>query len=383
MTELVRSPLRVLHLYRPRLPGARAQSIQVLGTCHGLAQLGCEVTLLADPPRDHMPVDELPTVEEVLDWYDLPPVAGLDLKLCPTSIPAAESFWFRKHALIWLWGALTQHAERSVILARSKRYVDEYLVLPFGPPVVLEAHEVDSRLVSARGEDARPWLKLEQRVLREVDGVVANCAGTLSLLEEVHGSLLPQNRRAVHNATNPRRVRDHLPGAGVVVGYAGSLRGFKGIETLLLAATMLPPGVTLELLGGTEEERASLGLLPENVRVLGELPYREVPDRIARWHAGIIALDDNLFGARLCNPLKLFDYRAVGLPLVAADLPSLREVVDADSCVFYNPGQPRDLARAITEALRPERRRGHRWRHLRSWRTRAEEILPVLEAALR
>ncbi len=382
MSALVRSPLRVLHLYRPRLPAARAQSIQVLGTCHGLAQLGCEVTLLADPPRDHMPVDELPSVEQVLEWYDLPPVQGLDLKLCPTSIPAAESFWFRKHALIWLWGALTQHADRSVILARSKRYVDEYLVLPFGPPVVLEAHEVDSRLARARGDSETAWLKLERRVLGEVDGLVTNCGGTLSLLEEVHGPLLPANRRVVHNATNPRRVRDHLPGAEVVVGYAGSLRGFKGIDTLLLAAGMLPEGVTLELLGGTAEERAALGLLPDNVRVAGELPYREVPDRIARWHAGVIALDDNLFGAKLCNPLKLFDYRAAGLPLVAADLPSLREVLSEDCCVFYEAGDPRDLARAITKAVQPELRRAHRWRHLRSWRTRAEELLPVLEAVL-
>ena len=60
-------PLRVLVLYRPKLPSARAQSIQVLGTAHALAELGCRVTLIADVPetgRGHQR-------REVLNFYQL------------------------------------------------------------------------------------------------------------------------------------------------------------------------------------------------------------------------------------------------------------------------------------------------------------------------
>lgn len=379
MTALVRQPLRVFVLYRPRLPATRAQSIQVLGTAHGLAQLGCHVTLLADPPRDRMPVDELPTVEQVLRWYQLAPVEGLDLRLCPTSIPWAMSVWFRKHALLWIWESARHHPERSVILARAKRYVDEYLALPVGPPVVLEAHEVDSEIAREKGDDVAPWIKLEKRVLCDVDGVITNCQGTLDLLRRVHSGALPDNQRVVWNATNPHRVRNHRPGASRVVGYAGSLRPFKGLGTLLQAAERFPQGTELHLLGGTQAELDALGPLPPCVTWLGDQPYAQVPEIVSRWHVAVLPLDDDLFGRRLTNPLKLWDYRAIGVPLVAADLPTLREVLRDDEPTWYTPRDPASLAQSVSQALqRPRRPR----RSLRSWRTRAEEILPVLEAAL-
>ncbi|MCP4805653.1 MAG: glycosyltransferase family 4 protein [Proteobacteria bacterium] len=375
--------LRVLHLYRPRLPSTRAQSIQVLGTCHGLASLGYRVTLLADAPVDNMPVEDLPTVDQVLDFYDLPPVEGLDLKLAPTSIPSAMSFWFRKHVLFWLWDAIRHHPDESVILGRSKRYIDEYLVLPFGPPVVLEAHEVDSEIARQGGSDERRLLKLEQRLLAEVDGLVTNCAGTMQLLREVHGDLLlPPNQKVVHNATNARRVRNHLPGAETVVGYAGSLRAFKGVSQLVELARRLPPGHVVEVMGGSTEEIAALGVLPENLRILGDLPYREVPDRLARWHAAVICLDDNLFGARLANPLKVWDYLAVGMPIVAADLPTVREVLSDEVACFYRAGDADSMAQAVLRATEPSHRFRARRRRLRSWRARAEDLRPVLEGCL-
>jgi len=375
--------LRILHLYRPRLPSTRAQSIQVLGTCHGLASLGHEVTLLADPPRDNIPVEELPTLADVLDFYDLPPVPTLDLKLAPTSIPGAVSFWFRKHALWWIWKAMREHAHNSVIMGRAKRYIDEYLVLPFGPPVVMEAHEVDSQLALTRGEEPHDWLQLERRLLAEVDGLMTNCAGTLGLLEQVHGrEVLPPNRAVVHNATNPRRVRDHIPGAERVVGYAGSLRRFKGVSILSDLARSLPDGWIVEVLGGSPEERSALGHLGPNLRLVGELPYTEIPDRVARWHAALICLEDNLFGAHLANPLKVWDYLAVGVPLVAADLPPIREVLSPDSTEFYVPGDVHSLVSATLRAADPERYFGVRRRRLRSWRTRALEVERVLAGTL-
>jgi glycosyltransferase involved in cell wall biosynthesis len=43
---------------------------------------------------------------------------------------------------------------------------------------------------------------------------------------------------------------------------------------------------------------------------------------------------------------------------VASDLPSLREILDADTAVFFTPDDPISLARAIRMALEPERARG-------------------------
>ncbi|MCB9759380.1 MAG: glycosyltransferase [Alphaproteobacteria bacterium] len=377
------SGLRILHLYRPRLPAPRAQSIQVLSTCHALASLGHEVTLLADAPVDNMPVDQLPTPEEVFDFYGLEPVDGLDLKLSPTAQPGPQSFWFRKHALWWVVQSTRHHPGRSVILARAKRYFDEYTILPFGPPVVLESHELDSQLAAEAGQPTKAILKLERRLLERAAGLVTNCQGTMDLMTQVHGDALPPNRAVVRNATAAWRVRDHLPRPERVIGYAGSLRPFKGLKTLVEAAGGLPSGTSLELMGGSEAEREALGPLPDAVRATPSRPPWSVPDHIAGWHAAVVPLDDNLFGRSLCNPLKLWDYLAVGLPLVAADLPTLREVLAPEQAFWYRPGDPESLRAAMAKALdRPWDTRMRR-RRLRSWRQRAEELVPVLEAALR
>ena len=53
------------------------------------------------------------------------------------------------------------------------------------------------------------------------------------------------------------------------------------------------------------------------------------------------------------SPLKLFDYMAAGAPIVASDLPTVREVLtDGDNALLVPPGRPVDaLAAAIRRLL--------------------------------
>lgn len=373
---LGRQPLRVLVLYRPKLPSPRAQSIQVLGTAHALAELGCQVTLIGDLPEGGAGR----TRREILNFYQLAETPNLDLRLPKAEHKTLSGLWFRWQVLQWLFHSVVYQPERSVILARSKGYADEVMSIPFGPPLVLEAHEVDSAQARERGEDPASWSRVEARLLQVAEGVVTNTAGTLEGLEAGHPGLMAANRRVVYNATNPRRVRQHRPQARHVVGYAGSLKTYKGLPTLIQAAAHLGPGVEIELIGGTQAELDALGPLPASVRWAGPVAYHQVPDRLMRWHAALLPLDDDLFGEKLCNPLKLWDYRAVGLPLIAANVGSLREVIAPGEAHWYTPRDPVSLAQAIRASLGPPRRA--RTRSLRSWKTRAQELLPVLEAAV-
>jgi len=52
------------------------------------------------------------------------------------------------------------------------------------------------------------------------------------------------------------------------------------------------------------------------------------------------------------SPLKLFEYMASRRPIVASDLPSLREVLrDGENAVLVKPDNPRALAEGIERAL--------------------------------
>jgi glycosyltransferase involved in cell wall biosynthesis len=52
---------------------------------------------------------------------------------------------------------------------------------------------------------------------------------------------------------------------------------------------------------------------------------------------------------RYTSPLKLFEYLAMGRPIVASDLPSIREVLtDSRTALLVPPGDPQALAGALS-----------------------------------
>lgn len=342
--------MRILHLYRPRLPTSRAQAIQVIHTCHALAHRGHAVTLLADRigPADADAMGSATTPEGALSAYGLDHPDGLDLRIAPARHPTAAGLWFRWERARWTG---------DLVYARAKRYVAD---VPAAVPVVVEAHEVDSLLDAEAGRDPDPNRRLEAAVYTRASGVVTNCPGTLARLATVVA--LPRHRAVIWNATRADRVVTRRAGPGRRVGYAGSPREWKGVSALAQAVERWPADVRLELLGGG-------GVTHPRVDVRASVPYAELPESLARFDVLLLPLLDNLYGRWLANPLKLWDYLATGIPIVAADLPTVREVA-GDRPFYYPPGDMDALAQAVGRALTA----GPQIPLVRTWDDRAADI---------
>jgi glycosyltransferase involved in cell wall biosynthesis len=55
---------------------------------------------------------------------------------------------------------------------------------------------------------------------------------------------------------------------------------------------------------------------------------------------------------RFTSPLKLFEYMAAGRPIVASDLPSIREVLrHEENALLVEPGNPSALAAGVRRLL--------------------------------
>lgn len=349
-------------LYRPTAPSARAQAIQVMNAAHAMAARGHRVTLAVRPPPGPRP-----TAADVLACYGLEPLPTLHLAVLPAGGTAASL----AHRALWL-GWLARTRGRGVAVARSKRYAVQAARL--GGRVVLEVHEVDSLQAAERGEDPGPVRALEQRALAAALGVVANAPGTLRRLREAHPALPPAV--ALHNATHPSRARSMAPDAEGV-GYAGSYRREKDLETLARAAAGL--GLPVHLVGA---EGAEVLQPLASGRLVLEPPLRhvDVPDRLARFRVLVLPLGRGLFGEALTSPLKLWDYLAVDVPVVAADTPAVREATPS-GVHLYRPGDPDDLARALREAYvdGPLREALRRRPPPRTWAHRAAELERFLD----
>ncbi len=360
--------MRVVHLYRPQVPDLRAQAIQVMHSCHALARRGHQVKLFAQGLGGYQ---REPTA--ALAPYGLEPHENLELTVLPWQHPGVAGFDFRARAVAFL----TRHRSPSapvVVYARTKRHASQVALLRgvLAFRLVFESHEAESAQLAERGEDNHAALQLERRVLEGCDALVTNCEGTLEVLQEVHGPAVPALRRAIHNGTDPSRQRCGLRHGDVVAGYVGSLRAYKNIHTMLEAAELLPETFRLRLVGGrpgqAELERAR-ALAGSRTTVSPAVPYAMVPEVLAGLDVLVLSLADDLYGRRLASPLKLWDYLATGLPVVAPDLPSVRTIC-GDAFVPYLPGDAASLAQAIEAAAAL----GRGQPVVRSWDDRAAEI---------
>ena len=153
-------------------------------------------------------------------------------------------------------------------------------------------------------------------------------------------------RRAVWipNAVDP----EAMPREGITIGdpqvvYVGRLSREKGVDVLAEAAGLLPREVTLVIVGSGDEGliRRALGL--PNVRYVGYQPH-EVALRYIRGSRALV-----LPSRQEGMPTAALEAMAMGVPVVASDIPELREL--SENMVFFRAGDPRALAEAISRVL--------------------------------
>lgn len=181
----------------------------------------------------------------------------------------------------------------------------------------------------------------------------------------------------------------------VYVGGVTKLRGaLELVEALkilkesgyqTIALTLIGPVTPLNLDRELQHLIRQYGLT-ENVHILGPVPHEEVFGILAQSHVGVAILhpDPNYVESL---PIKLFEYMAAGLPVVASNFPLWREIVEGNACgLCVNPLDPKAIAEAIEYLLtHPEeaRRMGQNGRQAveekYNWEKEAQKLLALYE----
>ena len=341
--------MRILHLYRPRLPSTRAQAIQVFRTCHALADRGHEVTILAD--RGHEPAS-------IWERMGLPSLPSLHVEISPFSHPGLAGLWFRRHLKRWWSGP------PGVVLARDKRRllaaVDR---LGRGEhTIVLETHEHES------GDGDCSARAVESRCLAVADALVANCGGTLKAWIDTHAPALPTH--VCHNASHIHSAQPDIPEDHVLV--LGTLREFKGVRQMLEAMETLQ--YPIRWVGAEASPTVSA-----HIKIDRPIPHAEIHNWVTRARVLVAPLGDNRFSHQLTSPLKLWDYLGTTRPIVTAETAATDEIMRLSGAAMhrFKPGSVEGIRSAIQEAWNaPPREPFHR-----SWRQRAIELEAIFSEA--
>jgi glycosyltransferase involved in cell wall biosynthesis len=387
-------------LANARLPSRRAQSLQVLQMAAGFARAGARTTLL-HARRHETPA--LPAGQDLFDYYAVPPgprpaVAAVPcvdwIDRTPTRLQFAparvQELSFARNAA----GCVRRSHAGALVLSREIEAA-RLLVPGRGASaarrVFLELHRVPGGLLRRR------WL------LRTAPA----CGGIVAISNGVRDDLIalgvePGRIRVEHDAADLERFRALperaaarrelalAPDAPLVV-YAGGLRAWKGVELLAGAARRLPD-VRFVVAGGLEQDVARIRALFRglaNVRIDGFQPPARVPLYLAAGDVGVVPNRSSpAISARYTSPLKVFEALAAGLPLVASDLPSLRELLRADvDAVLVAPDDEAALADGIARLLGDAElrasfaARGRARAPERSYDARARRILAWMQEA--
>jgi glycosyltransferase involved in cell wall biosynthesis len=148
-------------------------------------------------------------------------------------------------------------------------------------------------------------------------------------------------------------------GDGPLLGFVGGLRPWHGVEVLpglLGRLARVHPGVRLAIVGdgplraGLERDLLERGLARAAV-FTGSVPHEEVPALIRLFDVALVPYPrpEHPF---YFSPLKLFEHMACGVPVVAAALGQIAEVVrDGETGLLYPAGDVEALAAACERLL--------------------------------
>jgi glycosyltransferase involved in cell wall biosynthesis len=230
----------------------------------------------------------------------------------------------------------------STDLVYGREVVCAFAAAELGMPVVLELHAVPEpglvRTLSRR--------IIHHRSLRGL--VLISEALRRDMTAE---GLVPKNGKPVivaHDAADPPgELPAQRPSTGRPrVGYVGNLYAGRGVELVVELAGHLP-GCDIEVIGGTEADLAhwrSQSLAP-NLTFVGFVPPGQLRERYRSFD--VLLMPHSRLGVRgavgpsdiskWTSPMKMFEYMAAGVPIVASDLPVLGEILTHERNALIAP----------------------------------------------
>lgn len=395
-------PPLIIYRIKSTFPSPQAHTVQVMHTVHALARAGAEVWFYAAE-------FEAPTPREVLDYYGLTEHPNLTLRQPPQWTKRSRR-WKGKLIPPWEWwrfGRLA--ARRPVFYLRNGQDTYEYtqhvaaMRQKWNARVVMEMHRVRTmeleeysrpdappHLLSELNDRLRWQASQEVAALRAADGVTAICATLAQAVRESCPGL--GEIGVVHSAANVAETPDTPLSQRKGIVYAGQLYGWKGVFTLVDAMAHLP-GETLTMVGGKDEadivavrERARQLGIEDRIRLVGYVAHHEVAKYLAHARCAVIPLGTDIIARCFTSPMKAFEYMASGTPIVAADLPTVREILRHEESALLAP--PEDAAalaqqikRMMSDDALAERLRQQARHDLGqyTWDQRARRILSFIE----
>ena len=347
--------MKMIYVTNARMPTEKAHGLQIAKMCESFARLGIDLTLYVPKRKNiiaknafaYYGIDKNFKIKYLfcLDWVHFG-VLGFFAQLLTFTLLSFVKIIFQKADIIY-----------------SRDELFSVLASFFGKKVIYEMHDYPRK---------RKWFyKIMFAKIAKI--ISTNKIKKDLLIKEF--SVPPEKIKVLPNGVdlqdfkinidkNLIRKEKNLPQDKKIISYIGKYKTFgqsKGVEEIIYNFAELNKeraDMFLLLVGINEEEVSQVKQIFKDeqlgdgvYRIITHVPHKEVAGYMQLSDLLIMNYPQSRHYAQIMSPIKMFEYMASGTPIVATDLPSVRENLDKDNALLINPNNKKEFNLAIKRVL--------------------------------
>jgi glycosyltransferase involved in cell wall biosynthesis len=369
--------MKITYIANVRMPTEKAHGIQIMKMCAAFRDAGHEVILVV-PWRFNAITQDPFVYYSIQTRFPIKRIFSIDLVWFGSAGFRIQSLSFALAAFFY-----TLVHRSDVVFGRDELPV---LLASMHSRTVWETHTGSYTFF------ARMLIRTQTRIIAITEGLKRFYIN--KGVEEERILVAPDSvdieQFDIDISKDDARKKLGLPLEDNIVLYTGHLYDWKGAHVLAKATQYSAVETQAVFVGGTDKDihdfKKRFGH-SKAVLILGKKPYDQIPIYLKA--ADVLVLPNspvNDISSLYTSPMKLFEYMASGRPIVASDLPSIREILNGSNAVLVAPDDPQQLAEGILKVLEDEpfsqriSARSYEDSKQYTWKKRALSIISFIKA---
>ena len=332
--------MKLIYIANARIPTEKAHGIQIMKMCEVFADLGHEVTLFV-PSRVSVIKTDPFEYYSVKNNFKIVKIFTLDFVKLGRIGFVIESVIFGINSAV---RALL--SDEDLVYGRDEIALSLVSVLSRNKRCAWESHTGQNNFF------AKIAIRYSKKLIVISQGLSKHYENLGVKKEKIVVAHDGVNLKEFNYNAVDICAKYNLPVNKKLIVYTGKLGGWKGVDTLFKAGELLSDNNLLVVAGGSKDEISNLKHEYPRAVFLGHITNEEVLVLQSIAHVLVIPnTGKSEISRNFTSPLKVFEYMRSGVPIVASDLSSIREILDDNTAYFAKPDDPKSFADTINKVL--------------------------------
>ncbi len=382
--------IKIVYLSDATIPSEMANSVSIINLCNAFNELGAEIHLVKPWRYKNRKInpDDIYKIYGINNKFNIVNTPYLDLSMIQNFSPdlllrsvnyVSKRIW-QKHVVNYV----VNNFSPDIIHMRNNIPFALYHLRKMNKLVFLEFYDVPTKF----------YLDIYKKAIIGnknliLSAITSNLADKISELFQIERKRIAISPSGV-DKSKYQQTTFNINKIRKTIMYVGNLYPDRGVNNFVLAAKNIPEH-DFVVIGGNKSEADDLiknfNLSNKNLSFIPHQSHSELSQFYAK--SDILILPDtakNIWRKLYVSPNKLFEYMAACKPIIASDLPSIKEVVtDKHSALLFTPDDPKDLTEKINKLVNNEQlsnllsRNAFNLVDNYTWKTKAKNMLDLIK----